>query len=297
MARAQSTSWSWRHAIITSGLEATTRHVLLTISCFMNDVGGGCYPTTKQLEQATGLSERSVCTHIAKAESAGWLTVTKHGLAGRKWKNHEYAARWPEEAEGTEARSVPQTDEALKDVQCVPQRGTERRSVEALKDVQSNSPYTTPIEKERAMDDFDHAQKRWPVVDNLKAARKAWNALAPDERLEAASEIERFIRVNRSGGRTMICSFDSYLRERKWTGLADRPPQEAPTAAKPAPPAKPTRFQLANKHLYPELFGVQAGGVEISNASAGPEPHGGHGQVFSSPDRILEPLRGGASDA
>ncbi|RWD65509.1 MAG: helix-turn-helix domain-containing protein [Mesorhizobium sp.] len=252
MAKAPSMSWSWRHAIIASDLEATTRHVLLTISCFMNDIGGGCYPTTKQLEQATGLSERSVCTHIAKAESAGWLTVTKHGLAGRKWKNHEYSARWPE-SEGTEARSVPQIDEALKHVQCLTQQGTERRSNEALNDVQSNSPYTTPIERERAMDDFDHALKRWPVVDSPKAARKAWNKLTDSERTEAARESERFVAVNRSAGRKLICSFTRYLGERMWMALPERPkPNVVPSVNKVAPPAGPSPFERKHPNWRPE---------------------------------------------
>ncbi|TGQ01419.1 MULTISPECIES: helix-turn-helix domain-containing protein [unclassified Mesorhizobium] len=236
MAKVQSTSWSWRHAIISSGLEPTTRHVLLTISCFMNDLGGGCYPTTKQLEQATGLSERSVCTHIARAESAGWLTVTKHGLAGRKWKNHEYEARWPD-AEGTEARSVPQPNEALKDVQCLTPRRTERRSNEALKDVQSNSPYTTPIERERARDGFDQALKRWPVVDSPKTALKAWNSLSLSDRIEGANEIERFVAVNRSAGRKLICSFAKYLGERMWKALPERTQPRAPVPDKPAGPS------------------------------------------------------------
>lgn len=142
-----SRAWTWRHAIIRSSLPATTRHVLLTISCFMNDVGGGCYPTTKQLAEATGLSERAVCTHIANAVAAGWLKVSEHGFRGRKWKNHEYHAAWPVE-EGTEARSVPNRDEALN----VVPRGTEPDDNEALNVVQSTSPYTTPtpVHKTRA---------------------------------------------------------------------------------------------------------------------------------------------------
>ncbi len=36
-------SWTWRHGILKSDLPATTRHVLLTISCHMNDLGEGAY--------------------------------------------------------------------------------------------------------------------------------------------------------------------------------------------------------------------------------------------------------------
>lgn len=249
----QSTSWSWRHAIISSELAPTTRHVLLTISCFMNDVGGGCYPTTKQLQKSTGLSERAVCEHIGIAERAGWLNISKHGLAGQKWKNHQYSARWPG-TEGTDARSVPLTEKALTQDQCLAPKGTDAGSVrncegtdpndrKALTDGQSNSPYTSPIERARAMDDFDHALKRWPVVDSPKAARKAWKALSADDQVEASSEIDRFVRVNRSGGRKMICSFERYLAESMWKGLPERPKPPAPRPAAPSVPAGPSPFE------------------------------------------------------
>ena len=50
-------AWTWRHAILEAELPATTKHVLLTISCFMNDVGEGCYRTTKELAQFIGLPD------------------------------------------------------------------------------------------------------------------------------------------------------------------------------------------------------------------------------------------------
>jgi hypothetical protein len=59
-------AWTWRHAILEAELPATTKHVLLTISCFMNDVGGGCYRTTKELAQFTGLPD-SLPTQFATA--------------------------------------------------------------------------------------------------------------------------------------------------------------------------------------------------------------------------------------
>lgn len=88
-------AWSWRHALLKSDLPATTRHVLLTISCFMNDVGGGCYPTQEQIAEATGLSDRAVRQHIDTAVKAGWLVRKEHGFRGQKWRNHEYEASWP----------------------------------------------------------------------------------------------------------------------------------------------------------------------------------------------------------
>ncbi|KQT54587.1 hypothetical protein ASG43_03105 [Aureimonas sp. Leaf454] len=91
-----SRAWSWRHAILDSTLEPTTRHVLLTISCYMNDVGGACYPTIETLVASTGLSERAVFKHIKLAEALGWLSLKKHGFKGQRWANNEYAAKWPD---------------------------------------------------------------------------------------------------------------------------------------------------------------------------------------------------------
>ncbi|RVA58211.1 helix-turn-helix domain-containing protein [Mesorhizobium sp. M7A.F.Ca.US.001.01.1.1] len=251
----QSTSWSWRHAIISSDLAPTTRHVLLTISCYMNDVGGGCYPTTKQLQKSTGLSERAVCEHIGIAERAGWLTISKHGLAGQKWKNHQYSARWPN-AEGTDVGSVPSAEKALTQDQRLTPKGTDAGSVrncegtdpndkKALTDGQSNSPYTTPIERGRARyDQFDRALKACPTGahDSRKDALEAWSALSTEDRAEARSEIGRFLATGKSGGRTVFCTFATYLRERKWQGLPERPKTMAavatvkPVAAAPLPP-------------------------------------------------------------
>jgi len=106
-------AWSWRHSLLKSDLPATTRHVLLTISCFMNDVGGGCYPTQEQLAEATGLSDRAVRKHIDEAVEAGWLVKKEHGFRGQKWRNHEYEAAWPTQylvgqpSEGEEPASAP----------------------------------------------------------------------------------------------------------------------------------------------------------------------------------------------
>ncbi|GLQ82870.1 hypothetical protein GCM10007881_63930 [Mesorhizobium huakuii] len=91
-------------------------------------------------------------------------------------------------------------------------------------------------ERERAMDHFDQALKRWPVVDSPKSARKAWDALSIDDRLEAAGEIDRFVAINRSAGRKLVCSFERYLSERMWKALPER---AKPVQLRPAAPGKP----------------------------------------------------------
>jgi hypothetical protein len=138
-------AWTWRHLILKSDLSATTRHVLLTLSCFMNDVGGGCYPTQEQLAEATGLSDRAVRKHLELAESAGWLKRTEHGFRGQRWRNTEYWALWPDPLdvdEGAEPRSARVEESS----------GTSFRKVRNQVPTTSPDPFT-PLPPEGGRDD------------------------------------------------------------------------------------------------------------------------------------------------
>ncbi len=97
--------FSWRQAILKSTLPATTRHVLLTLACHMNDAGESCYPSIALLCEETGLSNRTVIDHIEKAAQAGWIVVDQHGFSGQKWKRNEYRIAWPKVVEGGEGGS------------------------------------------------------------------------------------------------------------------------------------------------------------------------------------------------
>jgi len=90
-----SRAWSWRHAVLRSGLPATTRHVLLTLSVFMDGTGRSCFPKIEDLVKATALSKKSVITHLGKAVEAGWLRKQLHGYKGQRWRQLEYESCWP----------------------------------------------------------------------------------------------------------------------------------------------------------------------------------------------------------
>lgn len=134
-----SQSWTWRHAILKADLAPTTRHVLLTISCHMNDVGEGCYPTVATLAEETGLSDRAVFKHIKIATDEGWLEVTKHGFAGQKWANNEYAARFPDPEKGHAPRSG-----VAKEVLNLTTEGPEPNDKKVLNEVQTNISLNIP---------------------------------------------------------------------------------------------------------------------------------------------------------
>lgn len=87
--------FSWRTAILKSGLQPTTRHVLLTLACHMNDAGESCYPSIARLCDETGLSKQTVITHLQTAEESGWISTEKHGFKGQRWARNEYKIAWP----------------------------------------------------------------------------------------------------------------------------------------------------------------------------------------------------------
>jgi len=81
----------------------------------MDKSGGSCFPSTKRLSEETGLSERTVCTHLEIAEKEGWIQKMQQGLTGRAWKRHSYQALIPQKA--------------LKEIQHLEVKGTEGGSV------------------------------------------------------------------------------------------------------------------------------------------------------------------------
>jgi hypothetical protein len=121
--------WSWRNAILASKLPATTKHVLMVISVHMNDMGEGCYPSTKRIAELASLSERSVCTHIDEARKLGWIYSNIHGFNSQGWARNEYRPAWPKGTEAGSVRSEKGTEPRAE--------GTEPDDRKALKDVQS----------------------------------------------------------------------------------------------------------------------------------------------------------------
>lgn len=279
-------SWRWRRAILQSDLPPTTRHVLLTLSCFMSKSGRDCFPTTRQIAAATGLSERSVCTHVMSATEAGWLAVSVHGLAGQKWKNHGYVAQFPV-GEGTETGSAAST-EALNHVQ---QLGTEPRSVaspegtepnsarncegtepndkKALKEVQSNSSNTLlkkECRSEARSDDPLPARKRisypdafeafWSdyprtVTMSKKEAFDAWKKLDADDRTMCADAVAGFAAYCKNNPDYPPIHACRFISKRRFDSFAPQAPAPAPVIS-----ADDWRKRLAYARANKKWFGI-----------------------------------------
>lgn len=89
--------WDWRTYILKYGPEeAPQRHLLLTLSCYMDSTGNSCFPKIETLVASTKMSKPTIVKYLKKSREEGWIHVTKHGYRGRKWKRHEYHADLPE---------------------------------------------------------------------------------------------------------------------------------------------------------------------------------------------------------
>lgn len=160
----QSTCFSWRQAVSVSELCADAKHLLLTMSLFMNEEGAGCFPSITTLEERCSRSRPWVVKYLKLVKEDGWLTIEQHGYRGRKWKRNEYVARWPDrdiadaffdpedglnpddvseenEQQGGKRGLPPQGDRGGKSQK----RGGKRRLHKVVNHVNSNSPINNPL--------------------------------------------------------------------------------------------------------------------------------------------------------
>lgn len=133
-------SYTWRAGILKSDLAPTTRHILLTLSCHINDAGESAFPSINLMAEETGLSRKAVITHLAIAKEKGWLVVRRHGFGDRRWARNEYYPAFPE---GGEAGSPPHQQGGERRTPPRP-RGGEPNDREVVNDVHSNYSYELP---------------------------------------------------------------------------------------------------------------------------------------------------------
>jgi len=67
--------FTWRSALASDkGPDSpTTRHVLLTLSLYMSEKGGSCFPPLEDLADDTGLAKATVSKHLKTAHENGWI--------------------------------------------------------------------------------------------------------------------------------------------------------------------------------------------------------------------------------
>lgn len=126
--------FSWRHGILHSDLPATTKLVLLVLSCHMTDVGDSCFPSMRTIARETGLSRRAVITHIKKARAAGWLRVQKRKSRNGEHFANNYLVAVPAPIAGGEPQSLPPVEGGER-----PAGGGERQWGKVVNDVHFNA--------------------------------------------------------------------------------------------------------------------------------------------------------------
>jgi hypothetical protein len=76
--------------------DSSTRLVLFVLALHMNQQGKNCFPSQALITKRTGLSERSVRTHLANAVREGWLKIHQKKRPGKQaWFVNEYVALIP----------------------------------------------------------------------------------------------------------------------------------------------------------------------------------------------------------
>lgn len=91
--------FSWTRAVSSADgpPKTTTRHVLLALSLYMSAKGDSCFPSITTLATDTGLSRKSVITHLQEAERLGWIARQKEPMPGKGkgWNRMTYVASAP----------------------------------------------------------------------------------------------------------------------------------------------------------------------------------------------------------
>lgn len=223
------TAFSWQHAVIKSDLAPGVRHVLLTLACYMNPAGGSCFPSIERLASATGLSKRSVISHINAACEAGFLIRRKHGFQGQRWNHNEYEAAWP----GDTTAAAEPVDNPGNEVQTTHEGGAiiapkqVQRLHTTLPRYQTNNNPPTPQEGGSAV--FEELWKAWPRKSGTskKQAMTAFLRLPMSDRGQCleygrlyASEQAGIIAKDRAR-ETYCCHLATFINQRRFETMAE----------------------------------------------------------------------------
>jgi helix-turn-helix protein len=95
--------WEWRDLFASEHgpPDPSTRLVLFVLAdLYMNQKGESAWPSQHTLAVRTGLSERSVRSHLKIAEKLGWLKIYLKTRPGKSWFSHEYVAVIPKRVAG-----------------------------------------------------------------------------------------------------------------------------------------------------------------------------------------------------
>lgn len=89
--------FTWRSAVVSSDLPASTKLVALALSLYMNERGGSAFPGATRLAADTSLHLRTVKRLLTELTDAEWLVLARRGgTAGDRRQANEYVAQVPD---------------------------------------------------------------------------------------------------------------------------------------------------------------------------------------------------------
>lgn len=91
--------WCWRDAIRKADVAPLTKHVCNCLANYLSDCGTGCWPSVTALMVDSGLSNRSIATHLAAAADAGLIVIERRKGADGRHQRTVYLPRFPDAAE------------------------------------------------------------------------------------------------------------------------------------------------------------------------------------------------------
>ncbi|TIL25584.1 MAG: helix-turn-helix domain-containing protein [Mesorhizobium sp.] len=251
-------------AVTDPALEGRDLQVLALLGRHTDNRGWCCRSQVK-MSREISCGRATVQRSIARLVAAGYLEHRPINRENGGDAAHEYRVV----LDRPDAATIPDEKTATVEAVEAAEGGAHQRAGVPTQDGQGVPTHgrapmlTTPVKRHResARDDeeeFERARRAWPsgFADSRQDALTAWLALSPDDRREAALEIDRFAATNKAIGRKLICGFVAYLREQRWKALPVRPkPVEAESAnllPVEASLKKPTRFMLSRPDLFPD---------------------------------------------
>lgn len=112
--KSRNAKFVWQDAFITSGLTGNTGFIALLMATKDNGDGKGFFISANQIAEMTGLSERSIRTHITALRDAGWIEVThRGGNQGGTARANRYKLTYPDAHQPEDPRRQPEPDRPL----------------------------------------------------------------------------------------------------------------------------------------------------------------------------------------
>lgn len=252
-----SRAWSWRHAVVASDISGDCKHLLLTLSLYMNEVGSSCFPTIETLMANTGRGKTWVHKYLNEAIDKRWIEKTSVARKStskdnRGWRRNEYVATWPEENLTTEPYNFTSSSDEkgsspdeppLKKGSSRKVNGSSPKAKKVVREANTNIPKNIPnnipsssavdlLHKPEAKTSKEEERINWdekfyeivkahPGASHLPTGswKSAFYDLDEASRLQAYECHSTWVDLLRKNGRKFFPSLTEYFSEKLFLGL------------------------------------------------------------------------------